>query len=76
MRVTNLMQNNTMISTLNRHQQAFDKTERELSTGSKIQLPSSDPVAAANQMLYRTRLTELEQYDRNIGEAKDRLNVM
>lgn len=75
-RVTNLMQNNNMLSTLNRHQVALEKTERELSTGSKIQLPSSDPVAAANQMLYRTRLTELDQYERNIGEAKDRLNVM
>jgi flagellar hook-associated protein 3 FlgL len=66
-RVTNIMQNNTMLSTLNRHQVALEKTERELATGSRIQLPSSDPVGAANQMLYRTRLTELDQYDRNIG---------
>ncbi|MCS6971442.1 MAG: flagellar hook-associated protein 3 [Leptospiraceae bacterium] len=76
MRITDLMKNNTLLSTLNRHQLHFDKTERELATGSKIQFPSSDPVGAASQMLYRGRLAELEQYERNVGEAKDRLNLM
>ena len=75
-RVTNLMKNNNLVTTLNRHQADLQKSERELATGSKIQFPSDDPVGAANQMLLRSRTSELEQYNRNVEEAKNRLNVM
>ncbi|MCS6985313.1 MAG: flagellar hook-associated protein 3 [Leptospiraceae bacterium] len=76
MRVTNLMINNNLVHTLNRHQYQLQTTEEMLATGSKIRLPSDDPVGAANQMLLRSRMHELEQYERNIQEAKDRLNLM
>ncbi|MCB1145246.1 MAG: flagellar hook-associated protein 3 [Leptospiraceae bacterium] len=75
-RVTNLMKNNNLVTTLNRHQADLQKSERELATGSKIQFPSDDPVGAANQMLLRSRTSELEQYNRNVEEAKNRLNLM
>lgn len=75
-RVTNLMKNNNLVGTLNRHQNDLQKTERELATGSKIQFPSDDPVGAANQMLLRSRINELDQYNRNVQEAKNRLNLM
>ncbi len=75
-RVTNLMINNNLVHTLNRQQGLMQNTEQQLATGSKIQLPSDDPVGAANQMLLRSRMNELEQYQRNINEAKDRLNLM
>ena len=75
-RVTNQMINTNMIHTINRHNADMQKVETQMSTGSKIQLPSDDPVAAASQMLLRTRDRELKQYDRNIQEAYDKLNLM
>lgn len=75
-RVTNQMVNTNLIHTINRHRYNMQKTEKELATGSKINLPSDDPVAATNQMMFRTRLRELGQYDRNVADAMDRLNHM
>lgn len=75
-RVTNLMINNNLVGTLNRHQNNLQKSEKNLATGSKISLPSDDPAGAANQMLYRSRISELDQYTRNVTEAKDKLNII
>ncbi len=75
-RVTNLMLNNKMISTLNRQKSEMSETGMQLSTGSRIHKPSDDPSGAANQLLLRTRMAELYQYNRNIGEAKDKLQIM
>ncbi len=65
-----------MISTLNRQKSEMSETETQLSTGSRIHKPSDDPSGAANQLLLRTRMAELYQYNRNIGEAKDKLQIM
>ena len=75
-RVTNQMINNNVIHTLNRQKYQLQKIEQNLATGSKIHLPSDDPVGAASQLLLRSRTRELEQYDRNIQESYDRLNLM
>lgn len=75
-RVTNLMINNNLVHTLNRQQGLMQATEQQLATGTKIQLPSDDPVGAASQMLLRSRMTELKQYQRNVNESQDRLNLM
>jgi flagellar hook-associated protein 3 FlgL len=45
------------------------KTQEQLSTGKKISRPSDDPVVAMKGMTYRTNLTEVEQYKRNLSEA-------
>lgn len=65
-----------MISTLNRQKSEMSETGMQLSTGSRIHKPSDDPSGAANQLLLRTRMAELYQYNRNIGEAKDKLQIM
>lgn len=70
------MINNNLVHTLNRHQYQLQTTEEMLATGSKIRLPSDDPVGAASQILLRSRMNELLQYERNIQEAKDRLSLM
>jgi len=75
-RVTNQMQNNNMMFNLNRHQYHLNKTESELASGKRISLPSDDPVGASNQMMLRSRINEMGQYNRNIVEAKDKLNLM
>ncbi len=76
MRITNQMINNKMIHTLNRQKEELQHVEQSLSTGTKIQLPSDDPVGSTNQMLLRSRTAELNQYDRNVKEGSDRLNLM
>ncbi len=75
-RITGQMINNSVITTLNRHKYEMQNTEKNLATGSKIHLPSDDPVGAASQMLLRTRTRELKQYERNVQESYDRLNLM
>lgn len=72
-RVTNQMLNNTMIYNLNRHQAQMDKTQDALATGKNVRLPRDNPISSTNQMIYRTRLTEIDQYIQNIAESKARL---
>ncbi len=72
-RVTNQMLNNTMIYNLNRHQAEMDKIQNSLATGKNVWLPRDNPISTTNQMLYRTRITEVEQFISNIDESKSRL---
>ncbi|HNU93154.1 MAG TPA: flagellar biosynthesis protein FlgL, partial [Spirochaetota bacterium] len=73
-RVTNQMINNTMIHNLNRHQAEMDKTQDMLGTGKNVRFPRDNPISATSQMIYRSRLTEVDQYISNLGEAKSRLD--
>jgi flagellar hook-associated protein 3 FlgL len=70
------MINNTMIYNLQRHQTDMDNIQDQLATGKTIRLPRDNSVAATNQMMYRTRLSEIDQYIANINEAQSRLNEM
>ncbi len=73
-RITNQMINNTMTYNLQRHQIEMDNVQNQLATGKKVRLPRDNPVASTNQMLYRTRLSEIDQYISNINEAMSKLN--
>lgn len=75
-RVTNQMLSNNLVSTLNRQKAEMQSAEQNLATGKRIQNPSDDPAAASSQMMLRSRRTELEQYERNVVEARDRLNLI
>lgn len=74
MRVTQNMVHNDLVSTLNRQQNDMNKIENNISSGVRIQKPSDDPIGAANQNILSSRLNELEQYKKNVGDAQDRLN--
>jgi len=73
-RITDIMKNNTLIRNTGRHQTELDKVEKQLATGQRINQPSDDPGIATNQMFFRTRLDELEQFDRNLDTGVARLN--
>jgi flagellar hook-associated protein 3 FlgL len=73
MRITNQISNNTLVNTLGRHQSEMDSVQNQIGTGIKIQRPSDDPSTAANNMYYRTRLHELDQFGVNANEGKSRL---
>ena len=75
MRTTGIMQNNSLVRNLARHQYEMDKVQNQLATGQKITRPGEDPAAATNQMYYRTRVNELDQFEQNIEASLGRLNL-
>lgn len=58
-----------MLSNMSKSYEQMGKYQKQLSTGKKISRPSDDPVVAMKGMNYRTQLTEIEQFQRNIGEV-------
>lgn len=68
-RVTQSMLTNNMLSNMSKSYEQMGKYQEQLSTGKKISRPSDDPVVAMKGMNYRTQLTEIEQFQRNIGEV-------
>ncbi len=58
-----------MLKNIHQNYQRLGKVQEQLSTGKKITRPSDDPVIAVKGMNYRTNLTEVEQYERNLGEV-------
>ena len=72
-RITNQMINNTMNYNLQRHQTEMDRLQNSLATGKNVNMPRDNPISTTNQMMYRTRMTEIEQYISNISEGRSRL---
>ncbi|NLP52700.1 flagellar hook-associated protein FlgL [Bacillus sp. RO1] len=69
MRVTQSMLTQNSLRQLSTSYSKMGKLMEQLSTGKKISKPSDDPVVAMKGMYYRTNLTELEQYKRNLSES-------
>lgn len=75
-RITNMMQNNSLIRNLNRQQLDLDETQNQLSSGLKIRKPSDEPGIATNQMYFRSRLNEINQFQENVTDGIQRLNMV
>jgi flagellar hook-associated protein 3 FlgL len=73
-RISNQMLNNTMTYNLQRHQKEMDNIQNAMATGKNVRVPRDNPIAATNQMMYQTRLTEMKQYIANIGESQSVLD--
>ncbi|WP_338788287.1 flagellar hook-associated protein FlgL [Metabacillus sp. FJAT-53654] len=69
MRVTQGMLATNSLRHLSQSYSNMGKYQDQLATGKKINRPSDDPVVAIKGMYYRTNLTEVEQYKRNLSEA-------
>jgi flagellar hook-associated protein 3 FlgL len=69
MRVTQNMLNQNMLINLQRSNTAMNKYMDQLSTGKKINKPSDDPVTAVRSMYYRSSLSEIEQFKRNLEDG-------
>ncbi|KEZ52145.1 flagellar hook-associated protein FlgL [Metabacillus indicus] len=69
MRVTQSMLAANSLRNLSKSYEKMGTYQDQLATGKKISRPSDDPVVAMKGMHYRTNLTEVEQYQRNISEA-------
>jgi flagellar hook-associated protein 3 FlgL len=73
-RITNQMINNTMNYNLQRHQTEMDRIQNSLATGKNVNIPRDNPIATTNQMLYQSRLTEIDQFLSNINEGRSKLD--
>lgn len=74
-RVTQNMLNSNMLRNLHKSMGNMDKLQQQLSSGSKINKPSDDPVIAARGMFYRSSLMENDQYKRNVDEAQSWMDM-
>ncbi|NKE06800.1 flagellar hook-associated protein FlgL [Mesobacillus selenatarsenatis] len=68
MRITQSMLASNSLKHLSESYRRMGKYEDQLATGKKITKPSDDPVVAMKGMYYRSNLTEVEQYKRNLSE--------
>ncbi|SHM96761.1 flagellar hook-associated protein FlgL [Gracilibacillus kekensis] len=69
MRVTQGMLSHNSLRNLSNSYQSLGKYMDQLSTGKKINRPSDDPVVAMKGMNYRSMVSNVEQYERNLGEV-------
>ncbi|WP_117168762.1 flagellar hook-associated protein FlgL [Paraliobacillus sediminis] len=74
MRVTQNMLSNNMLRNLSNSYSNLDKYMEQLSTGKKISRPSQDPVVAMKGMGYRSEVSNVEQYQRNVSEVHNWLD--
>lgn len=74
MRVTQMMLSNSSLRHINQGYNRLASIQDQLATGKKITRASQDPVVAMKGMRYRTQVTEVEQFKRNLGEVYNWMN--
>ncbi len=71
MRITNNMMVNNVLYNIQNSLSRMDKFSNQLSTGKKYVLAEDDPINAVLGMHFRTKITESEQFIRNIEDGKE-----
>jgi flagellar hook-associated protein 3 FlgL len=74
-RVTQGLMINDFNSNLHSREAELEKTQKQLSSGYRVNLPSEDPVAAINYMDYDSRLKEVSVYKSIVDNAKSKINM-
>ncbi|TCP26030.1 flagellar hook-associated protein 3 FlgL [Scopulibacillus darangshiensis] len=69
MRVTQGMMSQDILRQLSNSYRNLITYQQQLNSGKKITRPSQDPVVAVMGISYRTDVTHVEQYQRNVSEA-------
>lgn len=69
MRITNGMQSNSMLRSLQGSNERSMKLQEQLSSGRKINRPSDDPVGVSRSLKLNRDLTENTQYTKNARDA-------
>jgi flagellar hook-associated protein 3 FlgL len=70
MRVTNSMMIGQLMKNLNKNLKRMENHQYQLATGKRISRPSQDPVGITRSLQARTELSKIEQYKRNVEDAK------
>ena len=76
MRVTNSMMTATVKRNLFRQAEQLARKQETMASGKRINRPSDDPLGFGKVLDYRKTLSSLEQYDRNIQNAKNRIEFL
>jgi flagellar hook-associated protein 3 FlgL len=74
MRITDRVLADTLTSNLASASERVYEKEKVVLSGKILQKPSDNPVDTTNSLLFRTRLSDIEQYQRNITQAQEYLN--
>ena len=75
MRITNHIIQRDALTSLQQGYRRVAEAQQQVSTGMRISRASDDPVAAAGAMQSGSALRALEQFHRNIGQAKTRVGA-
>lgn len=75
MRITNGMQSNSMLRSLQGSNERSMKLQEQLSTGRKINRPSDDPIGVSRSLKLNRDLAENGQYKKNAQDALARLDA-
>ena len=76
MRITNSMMTTTVKRNLFRQAEQLARKQETMSSGKRINRPSDDPLGFGKVLDYRKTLSSLDQYDRNIQSAKNRVEFL
>jgi len=60
------MMNNTTLININRNERQLDRVLRTIESFKKINVPSDDPIIASRALKFRTSLSEIRQFQRNV----------
>ncbi|HWR39256.1 MAG TPA: flagellar hook-associated protein FlgL [Patescibacteria group bacterium] len=69
MRVTNSMLSDAALWNISKNTERLNKVQTQVSSQSKIQLPSDDPVVATRAIKYRNYVSSVDQYQKNVDDA-------
>ncbi|HHW39811.1 MAG TPA: flagellar hook-associated protein FlgL [Syntrophomonadaceae bacterium] len=75
MRVTNIMLANNLLRNMWFNMERLAECQDRLSSGKEIRRPSDDPVRVAASLALRSSLGEIEQYARNVDDARTWMEV-
>lgn len=75
MRITEQSLLNGNVSAIRRNFVEMEQSQRRLSTGQRVQYPHQDVYSAVNSIFYRTRISSIDQFSKNIDDAKGMLDV-
>lgn len=75
-RISNNYIRNNFMHNVNRQQTNLEEVNRQIASQKKLSLPEDDPVAVAELMFQRSRMNDIERYERNIDFSKGRLDLM
>ena len=70
MRITDKVLNNTFTSNLAFASERLYESEMKVLTNKKLNKPSDNPVDALNSLAIRSKISDIEQYQRNISRSQ------
>lgn len=70
MRISNFGIKNDFVNQLHKNAASLNKVERQLGTGQRYERTSDNPIAGINSVYYKTKLSQLSQYKKNVEDAK------